>query len=245
MCPDPEVRNVQPDEAGLSLRDVIKSHRDGSETRNVDPSFRGLSTDAEYIDGINVVTRPPRRRNPLRLGPSAKNTPVSSTGRVKQKIALLTTDLPAQKLTPIDHFLIALAQTGNASVACRASMVPRRQVNVMRQTDPEFAFAFQEAMDEAADMLEAEAWRRALEGVAEPFIRSGKPVFDPTTGEAITVRRYSDALLMLLLRGSKPAKYAARPAMFARDDTAQIIKEIAADDDPPRRKTKPDRQRRT
>lgn len=153
-------------------------------------------------------------------------------------------DPPAQSLTPIDHFLIALAQTGNASVACRASMLPRREVNAMRQNNPDFAFAFQEAMDEAADMLEAEAWRRALEGVAEPFVRSGKPVFDPSTGEAITVRRYSDSLLMLLLRGNKPGKYATRPAMFARDDSSQIIKEIAADDDPPRRKTKPDRQRR-
>ena len=235
---------MQPDEAGLSLRDVIKSHRGGAETGDTDSAVRGLSTDAQYIDGIDIVTRPPRRRSPLRLEASVKKT-LASSKPVKQKIALLAADIPTRTLTPIDHFLVALAQTGNASVACRASMVPRRQVNSMRQTDPEFAFAFQEAMDEAADMLEAEAWRRALEGVAEPFVRSGKPVFDPTTGEAITVRRYSDALLMLLLRGSKPGKYATRPAMFARDDSAQIIKEIAADDDPPRRKTKPDRQRRT
>ena len=159
-------------------------------------------------------------------------------------MSVLPAGPPVQSLTPIDHFLIALAQTGNASVACRASMMPRREVNALRQTNREFASAFQEAMDEAADMLEAEAWRRALEGVAEPFVRSGKPVFDPNTGEAITVRRYSDVLLMLLLRGSKPNKYAARPTMFARDDTAQIIKEIAADDDPPRRRAKPERQRR-
>ena len=123
-------------------------------------------------------------------------------------------------------------------------MVPRREINALLQSSRKFASAFQEAMDEAADMLEAEAWRRALEGVAEPFVRSGKPVFDPSTGEAITVRRYSDTLLMLLLRGSKPGKYAARPALFVRDDAAQIIKEIAADDDPPRRKAKPDRPRR-
>ncbi len=119
----------------------------------------------------------------------------------------------------------------------------RREISLLREQDADFAVAFQDAMDEAADMLEAEAWRRALEGVAEPMIKAGKPVFDPNTGEAITVRRYSDALLMLLLRGSKPGKFMSRPAA-GRDDTAQIIKEIAADYDPPRREAKSERQRR-
>ncbi len=122
-------------------------------------------------------------------------------------------------------------------------MMTRREINLLREQNAEFAMAFQDAMDEAADMLEAEAWRRALEGVAEPVVKSGMPVFHPTTGEAITVRRYSDALLMLLLRGSKPGKFMFRPTA-GRDDAAQIIKEIAADYDPPRRELKPERQRR-
>jgi hypothetical protein len=123
-------------------------------------------------------------------------------------------------------------------------MVTRREVNTLLETKPDFALAFQEAMDEAADLLEAEAWRRALEGVAEPIVKAGKPVVDPSTGQAITVRRYSDALLMLLLRGSKPRKFAPRAVASGRDDVTQIIREIAADDDPPRRETKPERQRR-
>ena len=121
----------------------------------------------------------------------------------------------------------------------------RREVNVLRDSSPDFAMAFQEAMDEAADMLEAEAWRRALEGVAEPVMKGGKPVCDPSTGETIMVRRYSDALLMLLLRGSKPGKFLARPApLSVREDVAQIIKEIVTDDDPPRQGAKPERQLR-
>ena len=152
---------------------------------------------------------------------------------------------PTKSLQPVDRFLIVLAQTGNPSVACRASTMTRREINLLREEDPDFAMAFQDAMDEAADMLEAEAWRRALEGVAEPVVKAGKPVFDPTTGEAITVRRYSDALLMLLLRGSKPGKFMSRPAASGRDDAAQIIKEIAADYDPPRREAKSERQRRS
>lgn len=154
------------------------------------------------------------------------------------------TDPPIRSLEPVERFLIALAQSGNPSVACRASTMPRREVNLLRQNDDDFAAAYHEAMDEAADLLEAEAWRRALEGVAEPIVKAGKPVFCPTTGEAIMVRRYSDSLLMLLLRGSKPGKYSTRPAVSDREDAAQIIKEIAADDDPPRRRTKPERQHR-
>ena len=118
----------------------------------------------------------------------------------------------------------------------------RREVDMMRQTDAGFALSFQDALDEAADMLEAEAWRRALEGVAEPVVKSGKPVIDPNTGQTMMVRRYSDALLMLLLRGSRPGKFAARAPAAARVDVGQIIREIAADDDPPRRAARPDRQ---
>ena len=120
----------------------------------------------------------------------------------------------------------------------------RRDINALKSNDSEFALAFEDAMDEAADMLEAEAWRRALEGVAEPVVKGGKPVCDPTTGEAMMIRRYSDALLMLLLRGSKPGKFSARPTLSSgREDVAQIIKEIATDDDPPRLATRPERQR--
>lgn len=123
-------------------------------------------------------------------------------------------------------------------------MITRREINLLRQTNAEFEMAFQEAMDEAADLLEAEVWRRALEGVPVPVMKAGKPVLHPTTGKAITVRRYSDALLVLLLRGSKPGKFASRPTASAREDPAQIIREMASDHDPPRQDAKPEWQRR-
>lgn len=122
-------------------------------------------------------------------------------------------------------------------------MVTRREINLLRQTDTEFEMAFQEAMDEASDVLEAEAWRRALEGVAQPVMKDGKAVVNPDTGQALMVRRYSDALLVMLLRGNKPGKFAVRTMVSSREDAAQIIREMAADYDPPRRETKPERQR--
>jgi hypothetical protein len=38
---------------------------------------------------------------------------------------------------------------------------------------------------------------------------------------------------VLLLKGSKPEKYSSRAAHSATDESATIIKEIAADEDPP------------
>lgn len=134
-----------------------------------------------------------------------------------------------------ERFLAKLAQTGNPSIACQLSGLTRRQITNQKQRDPVFAAAYADAMDDAADLLEAEAWRRALEGVAQPVLKAGQPVLDPATGEAIIVRRYSDALLVMLLRGSRPEKFVARFApTTAVADPSSIMREIAADNDPPR-----------
>jgi hypothetical protein len=59
------------------------------------------------------------------------------------------------------------------------------------------------AKEMAADRLEEEAWRRAVDGVEEPvgFYR-GEP--------GAYVRRYSDTLLIFLLKGLRPEKYRER-----------------------------------
>jgi len=132
-------------------------------------------------------------------------------------------------------FLDALAYNGNPFAASRISGLSRRRVGRLREEDAEFAAAYDEALDDAADRLEEEAWRRALEGVPQPVMRGGQVVLDPDTGKAMTVRRYSDALLVMLLRGNKPDKFlrrAALPATVADQDN--ILREIAADDDPSR-----------
>jgi hypothetical protein len=57
-----------------------------------------------------------------------------------------------------------------------------------------------DAIEAGADVLEAEAWRRAVEGVERPIVSGGKVV--------TTVREYSDTLLIFLLKGRRPEKYA-------------------------------------
>ena len=133
----------------------------------------------------------------------------------------------------VDRFLETLGRTGNPSAACQASHLTRRFINRMRENDPVFARDYNEAMEEAADLLEAEAWRRALEGVPQLLLKAGQPVLD-ADGTAITVRRYSDPLLVMLLRGCKPDKFQRRIGSAATPpDPGAIMREIAADDDPP------------
>jgi hypothetical protein len=55
------------------------------------------------------------------------------------------------------------------------------------------------ALEQAADLLEAEARRRAVEGVTKPIMYKDKV--------ATTVQEYSDTLLIFLLKGTRPQKY--------------------------------------
>ena len=58
--------------------------------------------------------------------------------------------------------------------------------------------AFVAAQDEAVQVLEDEAVRRAYEGVEKPVTVAGQREF---------VREYSDTLLIFLLKGARPQKY--------------------------------------
>jgi hypothetical protein len=130
------------------------------------------------------------------------------------------------KLTPKkrDAFLLALASTGNVTVAAQMAEVTRTHVYEWRKTDGAFARAWDDAIDQAADLLEAEARRRAYEGVQRlkfdrgnvitiPLIGAdGKPVIQD--GEPVMVpyieHEYSDTLLIFLLKGARPETYRER-----------------------------------
>lgn len=101
-----------------------------------------------------------------------------------------------------DAFLAALAECGILSQAAEAAGVDRATVWRRRQDDAEFARACDEAIDMAADKLEAEARRRALEGVEEPVYQQGVLIGTKTV--------YSDSLLALLLKGRRKRVFAER-----------------------------------
>jgi hypothetical protein len=58
----------------------------------------------------------------------------------------------------------------------------------------------------------AEAWRRGVEGLSEPLVSAGKLVRDED-GHPMTIQRYSDVLLTLLLRAHRPEKFRERTSV--------------------------------
>src|SRR5438045_3245895 len=80
-------------------------------------------------------------------------------------------------------FLKNLADCGNVRLAAAAAGVSRSAAYERRESDKEFAADWDRAMADAADVLEAEARRRAVEGlVQKKFTKDGLPVVDPETG---------------------------------------------------------------
>ena len=99
-------------------------------------------------------------------------------------------------------FLAAFAECGTVTHAAEIAGITRRMVQYWKKDDPEFAEAFRIAEEKAADRLEQEARRRAIEGVSEPVYHKGEVVG--------TIQKYSDTLLIFLLKGARPEKYRER-----------------------------------
>ena len=98
-------------------------------------------------------------------------------------------------------FILALSILGNRSRAARAVGVSPMVPWMWRKQDDDghFSKAYDLAMKCAADLHEDELYRRASEGVLEPVFQGGRLVG--------SIRKYSDTLLIFMLKGSMPDKY--------------------------------------
>ena len=104
-------------------------------------------------------------------------------------------------------FLAAYTEVGNVTDAAKAANVARC-MHYEWLEQPDYAAAFRKAEQQAADNLEKEAIRRAVEGVRRiKFGRNGQPLINPETGEPYAEHEYSDTLLIFLLKGLRPDKY--------------------------------------
>ena len=108
------------------------------------------------------------------------------------------------KVTPEKRakFLSILAECGNVTRAAEESECGRIMLYKIKSQDEEFSAAWEEAAEIGAKRLEDEARRRAVEGWQEPVWYQGDQVG--------TVRKYSDTLLICLLKAHHPEKYADR-----------------------------------
>ncbi len=117
-------------------------------------------------------------------------------------------------------FLAAFVLTASVTKAAKAAKVERGMHYRWLEEDEAYRAAFEGAKEQAAQTLEDEAVRRAHEGVAEPLVYQGqfqyKQRLNKKTGKLerhgtpLAVQKYSDALLMFLLRGFRPETYRDR-----------------------------------
>lgn len=144
-----------------------------------------------------------------------------------------------------ESFLEALRHMPVVRAGCEAAGINRSTAYRLRETDPEFAQAWDDAMEAGIDRAENAALQRAVDGWEEPVIDKGRLAYryervvakaqHAETGEEVetetwrmvldahgqpiplTVRKHSDALLSLVLKGRRKKVYAERTELTGAD----------------------------
>lgn len=133
---------------------------------------------------------------------------------------------------PFDWKPVYLEALRNVPVyrhACEVAGVDRATAWRAREADPAFAEAEREALEEGIDRAEQEAFRRAVVGFEEPVIDKGRVAYRyeryedeegkeqyrlvlDANGQPVplTVKKHSDTLLALFLKGRRKKVYAER-----------------------------------
>jgi hypothetical protein len=111
------------------------------------------------------------------------------------------------------------ATGGNVTLSCEIAGISKRAAYDWRESDVEFAADWNEAVESGTEDLESEARRRALIGVDEPVFYQGEACG--------TVKKYSDTLLIFLLKGRRPDKYRDNVTIKVEDVDRAIESELA------------------
>ena len=136
-------------------------------------------------------------------------------------------------------FLAALRELPVIAHACKAVDIERSTAYRAREADEGFAQAWDEAQEDGIDRAEQEAFRRGVVGFEEPVIDKGRLAYryerylDDDGAEhyrlmldehgqpiPLTVRKHSDALLGLVLKGRRKSVYAERKELTGADGAA-------------------------
>lgn len=142
----------------------------------------------------------------------------------------------------IQPFLAALASGCTVSEAAQAAGITSGVAYARRKHDADFSEAWAQALEDSTDILEREARRRAIDGVAEPVVYQGRlsyvtervvdedgtETFQPVIaldGQPVplTIRKPSDSLLALLLKGRRKEFATERTELTGKDGTPVVI----------------------
>lgn len=150
----------------------------------------------------------------------------------------------------VKPFLDHLRTSCNVAGSCRAVNIGSATVYKLRNEDADFAAAWDDALEDAYDYLEAEARRRAFEGVEEPVVYQGQltPVWERDENgkplqnddgifvqaknpdgspKFLTVRKYSDGLAQFLLKGYRRRKFGEKLELTGKDGGPVVVDETA------------------
>jgi hypothetical protein len=136
-------------------------------------------------------------------------------------------------------FLAALRELPVIAHACKAVGIERSTAYRAREADQAFADAWDDAQEDGIDRAEQEAFRRGVVGFEEPVLDKGRLAYryeryeDEEGAEhyrlvldehgqpvPLTVRKHSDALLALYLKGRRKSVYAERKELTGADGAA-------------------------
>jgi hypothetical protein len=129
--------------------------------------------------------------------------------------------IETQPETPhwFDAYVIELRRHGLERTAAAAVGTTTRQVKKWRDDNAEFDIACREAEEEAADRLELEARRRALEGIERGVFYQGERVDSQI--------EYSDTLLTMLLKGRRERVFGDKRRITGGDGEPLTIRVTA------------------
>lgn len=125
-------------------------------------------------------------------------------------------------------FLSTLAKTGRYTPALKAIYATRAMISRWVKTDATFKELLDLAELEAMDALEDEAYRRAVDGVDEPVVTARGLIYDEN-GEILTIKKYSNDILKLLLTNNH-ARYQAK-ANAALPTGLLVVPLVATEDE--------------
>lgn len=113
-------------------------------------------------------------------------------------------------------FLEAYAEHANVRLAARGAGIHRSTVYEWQEHDPDFDFAFNQAKEDARDVLRAEIYRRAKEGWDEPVYQQGL--------YAGGVHKYSDTLLIFHAKMMMPEYREKQSLVVTTPGTVEVYK---------------------
>lgn len=110
---------------------------------------------------------------------------------------------PDEKQIAQSVFLEEFAKSANVTAACRQARIARSTLYQWQEHDEAFGLRYGQAELEANDVIRAAIFRRAIVGVDKPVIHQGRMATD-TRGAPLTVKEYSDTLLIFLAKSRMP-----------------------------------------